>query len=49
MYRGKFDYIFVVSPSHSKMGLDNMVKRENRTEEFSLEWIFKRIEHVNDK
>ncbi len=41
-YRGKFDEIYIVSPSHSKIGLP--ISNENSTSEFDLMWIYKRLD-----
>jgi hypothetical protein len=38
MYYRKFDDVFIVSPSHQKMGIK--VKPDNTTAQFSLDWLF---------
>lgn len=45
MYNGKFDKVFLISPSHAKMGLP--IKADNVNAGFSLDWIFSKIETVN--
>jgi len=47
MYGGKFNEIYVCSPSYAKMGFK--VKTGNATTNFNLEWIFNKIEDVNRK
>ncbi len=47
MYYRKFDDVFIVSPSHSKMGLK--VKKDNTTETFNLDWIFQKFETINEE
>lgn len=40
MYGGKFDEILIVSPSHAKMGIED-IPQDKRTSQFSLDWITK--------
>jgi ABC-type multidrug transport system ATPase subunit len=47
MYHRKFDEVLLVSPSHTKM--DIPVKKSNVTSKFSLNWLFKKIEEINEK
>lgn len=47
MYHRKFDDVFIVSPSHAKMGIN--VKPENTTASFSLDWLFHKFETINEK
>ena len=47
MYHKKFDDVFLISPSAGKMGLKTKVDRQ-RTD-FSLDWIFKQIEEINQE
>jgi hypothetical protein len=47
MYFKKFDDVFIVSPSHAKMGIK--VRNENTTQRFSLDWIFKHIDKINEE
>lgn len=47
MYYKKFDDVFIISPSHAKMGLK--VKNENTTAKFSLDWLFKKIDKINEE
>ena len=47
MYYKKFDDVFLVSPSHAKTGLK--IKQENCTLRFSLDWIFKHIDKINEE
>jgi ABC-type molybdenum transport system ATPase subunit/photorepair protein PhrA len=47
MYYRKFDDVFIVSPSHAKMGLK--VRKENSTAQFSLDWIFGKFAEINEK
>ncbi len=44
-YREKFDDIFIISPSHTKIGLP--VKQDHATSEFSLRWIYENFDKVN--
>jgi hypothetical protein len=37
----------MISPSHAKMGLP--MPDENMTDSFNLDWVFKKIDEVNDK
>lgn len=46
MYYRKFDDIFIVSPSHAKMGLK--VKQDNTTAKFSLDWLFNKFAKINE-
>jgi uridine kinase len=45
MYYRKFDDVLLVSPSHAKMGVK--VKNENTTANFDLDWIFEKLEKLN--
>lgn len=45
MYYKKFDEIFIISPSFSKM--DVKVKPGNHTQQFSLDWIYGKVDEVN--
>ena len=47
MYYRKFDDVFIVSPSHAKMGIN--VKPENATTQFSLDWLFDKFATLNEK
>jgi hypothetical protein len=47
MYYKKFDDVFVVSPSHAKMGLK--IKTDNTTQRFSLDWLFKKFDTINEE
>ena len=49
MYADKFDHTFIVSPSYAKMGLELDDEQDNATTHFSLEWIFDRIDMVNEE
>lgn len=44
-YRGKFDNIMLISPSHSKIGLP--LNANDTSSEFSLEWIYRNLDKVN--
>lgn len=44
-YWRKFDKIFVVSPSYQKIAIE--VSEKNKTADFSLDWIFEKIEDIN--
>jgi len=46
MYHKKFDDIFVISPSHAKMGLK--IRPENTTAHFSLNWLFDKFYTINE-
>lgn len=45
MYHKKFDQVILVSPSYAKM--DIKVRQENVKSKFNLDWIFQRIESIN--
>lgn len=47
MYKQKFDYILLVSPSHAKMGLK--VDKKYVTDKFSLDWIYNNFSTINEK
>lgn len=47
MYYRKFDDVFMVSPSHAKMGIK--VKQDNTTSTFSLDWLFKKFHDINEQ
>lgn len=47
MYYKKFDDVFLISPSHAKMGLK--MKPENTTQRFSLDWLFKKFDLINEE
>jgi len=47
MYHKKFDEVVLVSPSYAKMGIK--IKEENTTSKFSLDWLFGRLDAINDK
>lgn len=47
MYNKKFDDVFIVSPSHSKMGIKT--KKDHTTASFSLDWIFEKIDEINEE
>jgi septin family protein len=47
MYYKKFDHVILVSPSHAKMDLK--LKKENVASSFSLDWLFKKIDEINEK
>lgn len=47
MYNKKFDDVFIVSPSHSKMGIKT--KRDHTTATFNLDWIFDKINEISDE
>lgn len=47
MYKKKFDYVFLLSPSFAKMELK--LKPANMTSQFSLDWIYTKIEEINKK
>lgn len=43
MYKNKFDYIFIISPSNIEIsGVDN----ECKTDELKLDWIYERINYL---
>jgi hypothetical protein len=46
MYYRKFDDILLISPSHAKMGVK--IKQDNITARFSLDWLFKKFEEINE-
>lgn len=46
MYHKKFDDVFIISPSHAKMGIKT--KKDNTNAQFNLDWIFNKIEEIND-
>ena len=48
MYTGKFTHVFVVSPSAHKMELEKL-KEENINDSFDLDWIFDKIDQVNNE
>lgn len=47
MYHHKFDHVLLVSPSYAKMGVS--VKPQNSTTKFNLDWIFNRIDDINEE
>lgn len=47
MYHKKFDEVLLISPSYAKMGLK--IKEENVRSKFSIEWIFEKIQAINEK
>lgn len=47
MYKGKFDYIFLVSPSAKKIGLS--IPKQRQSERFSLTWIYDKISFCNEE
>ena len=46
MYAGKFDYVFIVSPSYAKMHLP--IKKSRMSGDYSLGWIYDKIAKIND-
>lgn len=46
MYNKKFDDILLVSPSYSKMDLN--IPHENSSTRFSLDWIFDKLDMINE-
>lgn len=47
MYYRKFDDVFLISPSHAKMGIK--IKPENTKAQFSLDWLFKKFDEINEE
>lgn len=47
MYKGRFDYVFVMSPSVKKIGIP--VKRDQQIDHFSIAWLFEKIAKVNSE
>lgn len=47
MYHKKFDEVIQVSPSYAKM--DIKIRQENVKSKFNLDWIYKRIELINEE
>ena len=46
MYAGKFDYVFIVSPSYAKMRL--RIKKSRLAADYSLDWIYDKIDKINE-
>ena len=46
-YRGRFDSVFIISPSHAKIGLP--VSASDCTSEFDLKWIYENLDKVNKR
>lgn len=49
MYKDKFNRTLLISPSHEKFGLDKEIVAEDRTASFSLDWIFAKLEEINEE
>lgn len=47
LYRKRFDYVYLVSPSYAKMGIK--IPDSHMTGTFDLPWVFERIALVNEK
>lgn len=47
MYGHKFNDVLLISPSHAKMGIS--VRKENITDEFSLDWLFQKFDVMNEE
>lgn len=44
-YRGKFNYVFVISPSAQKLGI--RTKKSYIANSYNLDWIYEHIEEIN--
>lgn len=47
LYRGRFDDVFVVSPSWQKIRIPGLTKGNTATDMFSTKWIQEKIDKIN--